>query len=206
MEFNEKLQKLRKEKNLTQEQLAEKLFVSRTAISKWESGKGYPSIDSLKEISKFFSVSIDYLLSGDELIEAVEKEKEVEKNKSFNFFYGTLDTLAILFIFIPLFANKEGDFMEAVSLLNYREVPPLLKISYYIVFIGMFLVGIIQLISNYYEKEKISKIGTYASLIINIIGVLIFAISANPSYATSTLFIFLIVKGLFFAKDLKIIR
>ena len=96
--------------------------------------------------------------------------------------------------------------MEAVSLLNYREVPPFLKISYYIVFIGMFLVGIIQLISNYYEKEKISKIGTYASLIINIIGVLIFAISANPSYATSTLFIFLIVKGLFFAKDLKIIR
>ena len=50
MEFNEKLQKLRKEQNLTQEELAEKLFVSRTAISKWESGRGYPSIDSLKVI------------------------------------------------------------------------------------------------------------------------------------------------------------
>lgn len=54
MEFNEKLQQLRTGKNLTQEQLAEQLYVSRTAISKWESGKGYPNIESLKCISKFF--------------------------------------------------------------------------------------------------------------------------------------------------------
>lgn len=54
MEFNEKLQQLRKKKGLTQEQLAEELFVSRTAISKWESGKGYPNIESLKKISKTF--------------------------------------------------------------------------------------------------------------------------------------------------------
>ncbi len=58
MGFNEKFQQLRKQNNLTQEQLAEQLFVSRTAISKWESGKGYPNIESLKNISKlaFFSV------------------------------------------------------------------------------------------------------------------------------------------------------
>ena len=55
MEFHEKLQELRKSRGLTQEELAEALFVSRTAISKWESGRGYPSIDSLKEISRYFS-------------------------------------------------------------------------------------------------------------------------------------------------------
>ena len=54
MEFNEKLQTLRKQKNLTQEELAEALFVSRTAVSKWESGRGYPGIDSLKAMAKFF--------------------------------------------------------------------------------------------------------------------------------------------------------
>lgn len=54
MEFNEKLQQLRIGKNLTQQQLAEQLYVSRTAISKWESGKGYPNIESLKCISRFF--------------------------------------------------------------------------------------------------------------------------------------------------------
>ena len=57
MEFHEKLQELRKSRGLTQEELAEDLYVSRTAVSKWESGRGYPSIDSLKEISKYFSAS-----------------------------------------------------------------------------------------------------------------------------------------------------
>ena len=57
MEFHEKLQELRKQKELTQEELAEALYVSRTAISKWESGRGYPSIDSLKAISNYLSIS-----------------------------------------------------------------------------------------------------------------------------------------------------
>ena len=74
MDFSEKLQNLRKQHGLTQEELAAKLFVSRTAISKWESGRGYPNIDSLKEISKFFSVSVDELLSSDELITAAQDE------------------------------------------------------------------------------------------------------------------------------------
>ena len=72
MEFNEKLQELRKQKGFTQEELAEVLFVSRTAVSKWESGRGYPNIDSLKAISKFYGVTIDILLSGDELLTIAE--------------------------------------------------------------------------------------------------------------------------------------
>lgn len=64
MEFHEKLAELRKSKGLTQEELAEALFVSRTAISKWESGRGYPSIDSLKAIAKYFHVTIDELYSS----------------------------------------------------------------------------------------------------------------------------------------------
>ena len=64
MEIHEKLQELRKQKKLTQEELSEILFVSRTAISKWESGRGYPSIDSLKAIAEFFGVTIDELLSN----------------------------------------------------------------------------------------------------------------------------------------------
>ena len=68
MEFNEKLQQLRIGKNLTQQQLAEQLYVSRTAISKWESGKGYPNIESNKCISLFFSINIDELLSCEEII------------------------------------------------------------------------------------------------------------------------------------------
>ena len=68
MEFHERLQELRKQKGLTQEELAQALFVSRTAVSKWESGRGYPNIDSLKAISAFFSVTIDELLSSKEAL------------------------------------------------------------------------------------------------------------------------------------------
>ena len=65
MEFNEKLQELRKQRGLTQEELAQALYVSRTAISKWESGRGYPNIESLNTIAKFFAITIDEVLSGD---------------------------------------------------------------------------------------------------------------------------------------------
>ena len=64
MEFNEKLRELRKQKGLTQEELAEAIYVSRTAISKWESGRGYPNIDSLKAIARVFSLSIVVIFGG----------------------------------------------------------------------------------------------------------------------------------------------
>ena len=74
MEFHEKLQFLRKQHGLTQEQLAEKLYVSRTAVSKWELGKGYPNIESLKQLASVLEVSIDELLSGEELMTAAQEE------------------------------------------------------------------------------------------------------------------------------------
>ena len=81
MEFPEKLQELRKQKGLTQEELAARLYVSRTAVSKWESGRGYPNIESLKAIARVFSVTVDELLSADELLTVAEADtKEKEKN------------------------------------------------------------------------------------------------------------------------------
>ena len=75
MELYEKIQELRKSKHMTQEQLAQELYVSRTAISKWESDRGYPSIESLRALSKFFNVSIDDLLSTETIINIVDKKE-----------------------------------------------------------------------------------------------------------------------------------
>ncbi len=91
MDFNEKLQELRKRKGLTQEELAEALFVSRTAVSKWESGRGYPSIDSLKVIASFFSVSIDELLSGEELVSIAQNDHVQEMLQMRDLVFGLLD-------------------------------------------------------------------------------------------------------------------
>ena len=105
MEFNEKLQELRKSRGLTQEELAKELFVSRTAVSKWESGRGYPNIDSLKEISRFFSVSIDELICPDEIITAAENEKRETVSRYTALICGLLDVLTSLLLFLPVFGN-----------------------------------------------------------------------------------------------------
>ncbi len=65
MTFGEKLQESRKRAGYSQEQLAEKLSVSRSAVAKWETGGGMPDIDNLRAISQLLDVSIDYLLDDD---------------------------------------------------------------------------------------------------------------------------------------------
>lgn len=60
------LKALRKKNKLSQEELADKLFVSRALVAKWELGKRYPSPEMLEEIARFFSVDVNYLISGDE--------------------------------------------------------------------------------------------------------------------------------------------
>lgn len=95
VELGKKIQELRKSKNMTQEQLAQALFVSRTAISKWESNRGYPSIDSLKALSSFFEISLDDLLSTETVLYIVD---EKEKNRK-NILFGILDVLS----FMPFF-------------------------------------------------------------------------------------------------------
>ena len=70
MEIGQKIKKARIAKGLTQEELAQALYVSRTAISKWESGRGFPNIESLKAIAAFFGVSLEYMLTGEDFKKA----------------------------------------------------------------------------------------------------------------------------------------
>ncbi|WP_414632829.1 helix-turn-helix domain-containing protein [Clostridium sp. UBA5712] len=77
MNFKENLKKLRKEKNISQEQLAEKLNISRQAISKWESGKAYPDIDNLILLRDIFNVSLDELIVN----EKADKEKSINQEE-----------------------------------------------------------------------------------------------------------------------------
>ena len=124
MEFCEKLQELRKSRGLTQEGLAEQLYVSRTAISKWESGRGYPSIDSLKAIAKYFAVSVDDLLSGDMVLTIAEEDQKRSERRSRTLVFGLLDCSAGLLLFLPFFGIRGSETAQAVLLLSLTPTVP----------------------------------------------------------------------------------
>ncbi len=78
MTFGEKLKEARKEAGLTQDELAEKLSVSRSAVAKWESDKGLPDVNNLKAMSQLLSVSLDYLLDDEEKLSFNETKEAID--------------------------------------------------------------------------------------------------------------------------------
>lgn len=199
MEFNEKLQELRKRENLTQEELAQALYVSRTAISKWESGRGFPSIDSLKEISKYFSVSIDELLSSEEILTVAEEDNKQKVRHFRDLAFGLLDCSIAIFLFLPFFGQKIEDVIYEVSLLSLTEYQPYLKVIYMIVVFALILCGILTLaLQNCTELIWIKNKGKL-SLGLSAFGSIIFMISLQP-YAASFTFLYLIIKALLLIK------
>ena len=142
MEFNEKIQELRKSRGLTQEELAEALFVSRTAISKWESGRGYPNIDSLKQISNYFSISIDELLSGDKLITIAENENRTNLKNMGNMLFGIVDVFSFIMIILPLYPNQIDDYIYSVNLFHYTQTAVFNLVIMWCFYVALMLVGI----------------------------------------------------------------
>ncbi len=145
MEFGEKLQLLRKQKALTQEELARLLYVSRTAVSKWESGRGYPNLESLKGIAAVFSVTVDELLSGEELLALAEQVTEHRERRVRELVFGLMDIGMALLLFLPFFAQKVQGVPQAVSLLSLTTVTPPLKVLYLLLVSGTVLWGILTL-------------------------------------------------------------
>ena len=193
MEFNEKLQDLRKQKGLTQEELAERLYVSRTAVSKWESGRGYPSIESLKAIANFFSVSIDVLLSGDEVLTIAEEDQKEKETHFRDLVFGLLDCSAALLLFLPFFGQQMDDAIQGVSLLRLTEITPYLRTAYFVCVIGMALLGI-MILALQGCRNRVWRENKYkGSLLLNGSVLLLFIISLQP-YGAVYLFVFLAIK------------
>ncbi len=199
MEFNEKLQELRKQKGLTQEELAEKLYVSRTAISKWESGRGYPNIESLKAIAKFFSVTVDELLSSGEVLTIAEEDNKRKEKHFYDLIYGLLDLCIAMLLFLPFFAEKADGIIQSVSLIALDGVQPYLKIAYFAVVISMIVMGILTLALQNSQWVAWVKSKTLISLMLGAIAVLVFMISSQP-YAAVFAFALLVIKAFMLIK------
>ena len=193
MEFHEKLQQLRKQRGLTQEELAGALYVSRTAISKWESGRGYPSIDSLKAIAGFFSVTVDELLSGDEVLRIAEEDSNTREHHIRDLVFGLLDCSAAMLLFLPFFGQTVDGTVQAVSLLSLTGISLWLQIGYYGVIAGMVAAGILTLAMQNCRNPFWLQNKGKLSLLLNGLGVVLFIISRQP-YAAVLMFTFLMIK------------
>jgi len=193
MEFSEKPQQLRKQKGLTQEALARTLYISRPAISKWESGRGYPSIESLKALAAFFGVTIDELLSGNELLTIAQEDSKQKEHHLRSLVFGLLDLSVGLFFFLPLFGQKINGTVQSVSLLSLTGFSPWLKSTYFLVILGMILLGIMTLALQNCHHALWEQNKAKASLGINTVGALLFIFCRQP-YAAAFLFVYLLIK------------
>ncbi|VYU66758.1 helix-turn-helix domain-containing protein [Clostridium paraputrificum] len=144
MKIGKQIKKYRTEMELSQDELAEKIFVSRQTISNWENNKNYPDVKSLLLLSSLFSVSLDILVKGDleEMKEKIKSEDINEFNHLSNIF--TMLLLATILLPVPL--------------------------AYFLGKIGMGIWGVIAIASFYYslKVEKYKKkfdIQTYKEIL-----------------------------------------
>ncbi len=104
------LKSLRKKHRMSQEELADRLFVSRALVAKWELGKRYPSEEMLSEIAKLFSVGVDYLIQGDlQRTEASGELSDCLPGEGENSDESADDVM------VALIAKKISDFLRTLS-------------------------------------------------------------------------------------------
>lgn len=199
MEFHEKLQELRKQRGMTQEELATALYVSRTAVSKWESGRGYPSIDSLKAISGFFGVSLDQLLSSEAVLTLAEEDGKKQESRTRSLVFGALDCCTGMLLVLPLFGQRDREPIRQVSLLSLTGVAPYMKGAYLGILATLVLWGMLTLAFQTGTHPLWLRLRHRVSLGLSVAATLIFMESLQP-YPAIFAFLFLIIKGVMLIK------
>ena len=188
MELSEKIQKLRKERGLTQEEFAELLFVSRTAVSKWETGRGIPSMDSLRMIAKFYNITLDELLSAQDILVAAKEENRENINRFAYLVDGVFNVSSVLGIVLPLYKIKYESVFYSVPLYRYSGW---LAVFYWIFVLSAAVCGVLQIAVKQIKTKK--RIGTIG-IVINVIAVFLFVLSGQP-YPAVMFFVLLLIKS-----------
>ena len=199
MEFNEKLQDLRKKNKITQQQLADAIYVSRTAISKWESGRGFPNIDSLKSIASYFGVTVDELLSTEEAIKIADESRKQTEDRYRTLVFGIVDLGALLLLILPFFAVRNLDQVTGGSLFVLNGMTPYIKVIFSFIVICTATIGVITLLTRNPGIAISANILRIISLALGTVSVAVFILTLQP-YAAIYAFLLLIIKA-FFAFD-----
>ena len=195
MDFGEKLKALRTERGLTQEQLAARLYVSRTAVSKWETGGGSPNLDSLQAVARLFDVSVDDLLSTDDLIVLARDERRSTARSSGMLSFGLLDVLAVVFAFIPLYGVDDGSFVRMANLADYGASVDF-GASFAVMaaaVVSLMFVGAGEIVLAAAGSRRAARIVALVGFAVQALAVVLFASTMQP-YATTLMFVLLLAK------------
>lgn len=195
MDFGEKLKALRTERGLTQEQLAARLYVSRTAVSKWEMGGGSPNLDSLQAVARLFDVSVDDLLSTDDLIVLARDERRSTARSSGMLSFGLLDVLAVVFAFIPLYGVDDGSFVRMANLADYGASVDF-GASFAVMaaaVVSLMFVGAVEIVLAAAGSRRAARIVALVGFAVQALAVVLFASTMQP-YATTLMFVLLLAK------------
>lgn len=183
MKFGEKIKNIRKEKKMTQEQMANILNVSRQAISNWENNKNFPDLEMIIKISRFFSLTLDELILGDDdtMTEKLIKDgSEIRKSK-----LNTISVCAGIALFLfgitcliirgitghSLDAN--GMFDANGMLQEYFFLVPLAFIFFFCGFLTFLVTGLCNIIAIFTDKSISNKRNRIAIIVISIVVCLI---------------------------------
>lgn len=156
MEFSQRIKSLRKENNLTQEQLAQSLHVSRQAVSNWENNRNLPDIEMLIQISSVFDISLDELLTGKELKEKIivdgNESRRAKMNLISTILGVCLSVLGFIFIFIKACSVE---YIDEMGFLHENFF--LLPMAFFSMFTGLLIVfftGVLTWIKKRYHNSQ----------------------------------------------------
>ena len=187
MELSEKIQKLRKEQGLTQEQFAEQLFVSRTAVSKWETGRGIPSMESLKQIANLFHITLDQLLSTEEIVVIAESENNENINRFASYIDGIINIAALLGLLLPLYKVEENALFHSVPL---YQLGGWQGIVCWIAPVIMVICGIVQMVLAGDESTKMNTATSIVGTTAHISAIILLILCGHPYPAVLFFFLF----------------
>lgn len=140
-----------------------------------------------------FSVSIDDLLSGKELLTLAEKENRSNINTIYGLIFGILDMITAVFFILPLFGQEDKDYIRMVTLFSNTTISAPIKTIYYVLLISLTVFGAVELfIQNLKDEKKINLCNT-GSILLHALTITFFAMSQQP-YVTVFLFMLFMVK------------
>ena len=155
VEFGEQLRRARETKGLTQQSLAEQLFVTRQTVSRWECGDRYPDLLTTKRISQVLEISLDDLLSDNEMTKIVEKNPVIEKKSSNNLMIALYTLIIFSYVFNIASAFSYLFTMDtSVDITISFPVETIVGLTLTIVIIVTFIYGMVNAIKGTLNPKR----------------------------------------------------